>query len=188
MTGGSPHPNKVNRASVLTLWAAVVGGASRFHARRSADPRAGGRRAQRLFQGGSLGLIHPAPATVREQRKRFRGASPAEASRVADGLARATPFSDDGRPNSAGAGPAGSASMAAGSPKQVFTTARLRTHRSPASNHSACLVAGHDSNRSDLNQPPSEPRRSACAGLESRLIRRASSLSTAATVPSESGA
>jgi hypothetical protein len=69
MTGGSRHTIKVNRALVLTLWAAVVAERLGF---TPDEPLTLGRAVAGLnaySKGVSLGLIHPAPEAMREQRK-----------------------------------------------------------------------------------------------------------------------
>jgi hypothetical protein len=72
MTGGSPHTIKVNRAPVLTLWAAVVAerlGFTHDEALTLGRAVAG---LNAYSKGVSLGLIHPAPEAVREQRKKLQ--------------------------------------------------------------------------------------------------------------------
>ena len=72
MAGGSPHTIKVNRAPVLTLWAAVVAerlGFTHDEALTLGRAVAG---LNAYSKGVSLGLIHPAPEAVREQRKKLR--------------------------------------------------------------------------------------------------------------------
>jgi hypothetical protein len=72
MTGGSRRTIKVNRAPVLTLWAAVVAERLGF----THDEALSLGRAVAGFnaysKGVSLGLIHPAPEPVREQRKKLQ--------------------------------------------------------------------------------------------------------------------
>jgi hypothetical protein len=72
MTDGVRRTIKVNRAPVLTLWAAVVAERRRFtHDEALTLGRAvGGLNA--YSKGVSLGLIHPAPAAVREQREKLQ--------------------------------------------------------------------------------------------------------------------
>jgi hypothetical protein len=72
MTGGSRRTIQVNRAPVLTLWAAVVAERLGFtHDEALTLGRAvAGLNAYSM--GVSLGLIHPAPEGVREQRKKLQ--------------------------------------------------------------------------------------------------------------------
>ena len=70
MTGGSPHTIKVNRAPVLTLWAAVVAerlGFTHDEALTLGRAVAG---LNAYSKGVSLRLIHPAPEAVRKERKK----------------------------------------------------------------------------------------------------------------------
>lgn len=72
MRGGSRQTIKVNRAPVLTLWAAVVAerlGFTRDEALTLGRAVAG---LNAYSKGVSLGLIHPVPEAVREQRKRLQ--------------------------------------------------------------------------------------------------------------------
>lgn len=72
MTGGSRRTIKVNRAPVLTLWAAVVAerlGFTRDEALTLGRAVAG---LNAHSKGVSLGLIHPVPEAVRVQRKRLQ--------------------------------------------------------------------------------------------------------------------
>ena len=72
MTGGSRRTIKVNRAPVLTLWAAVVSerlGFTHDEALTLGRAVAG---LNAYAKGVSLGLIHPAPEAVREQRKKLQ--------------------------------------------------------------------------------------------------------------------
>ena len=72
MMGGSPHTIKVNRAPVLTLWAAVVAerlGFTHDEALTLGRAVAG---LNAYANGVSLGLIQPAPEAVREQRKKLQ--------------------------------------------------------------------------------------------------------------------
>jgi hypothetical protein len=72
MTGSSPHTIKVNRTPVLTLWAAVVAerlGFTQDEALTLGRAVAG---LNAYSKGVSLGLIHPAPEAVREQRKKLQ--------------------------------------------------------------------------------------------------------------------
>jgi hypothetical protein len=72
MTGDSGHPIQVNRAPVLTLWAAVVAerlGSTHDEALTLGRAVAG---LNAYSKGVSLGLIHPAPGAVREQRKKLQ--------------------------------------------------------------------------------------------------------------------
>jgi hypothetical protein len=72
MTDTSPRKTKVNRAPVLTLWAAVVAerlGFTHDEALTLGRAVAG---LNAYAKGVSLGLIHPAPAAVREQRKKLQ--------------------------------------------------------------------------------------------------------------------
>ena len=72
MTGGSRYTIKVNRAPVLTLWAAVVAerlGFTRDEALTLGRAVAG---LNAYSKGVSLGLIHPAPEAVRQQRKKLQ--------------------------------------------------------------------------------------------------------------------
>jgi hypothetical protein len=72
MTGGARHTIKVNRAPVLTLWAAVVAerlGSTRDEALTLGRAVAG---LNAYSKGVSLGVIHPAPEALREQRKKLQ--------------------------------------------------------------------------------------------------------------------
>jgi len=72
MEGGSPQTIKVNRAPVLTLWAAVAAerlGFTHDEALTLGRAVAG---LNAYSNGVSLGLIHPAPEAVREQRKKLQ--------------------------------------------------------------------------------------------------------------------
>jgi len=72
MTGGSRHTIQVNRAPVLALWAAVVAerlGFTHDEALTLGRAVAG---LNAYSKGVSLGLIHPAPEAVREQRKKLQ--------------------------------------------------------------------------------------------------------------------
>jgi hypothetical protein len=72
MSDTSPHKIKMNRAPVLTLWAAVVAerlGFTQDEALTLGRAVAG---LNAYSKGVSLGLIHPAPAAVREQRKKLQ--------------------------------------------------------------------------------------------------------------------
>jgi hypothetical protein len=72
MTGDSRHAIKVNRAPVLTLWAAVVAerlGFTHDEALTLGRAVAG---LNAYSKGVSLGLIQPAPEAVREQRKKLQ--------------------------------------------------------------------------------------------------------------------
>jgi len=72
MNDTSPHTIKVNRAPVLTLWAAVVAerlGFTHDEALTLGRAVAG---LNAYAKGVSLGLIHPAPAALREQRKKLQ--------------------------------------------------------------------------------------------------------------------
>src|ERR1700675_3600442 len=72
MQGGSRRMIKVNRAPVLTLWAVVVAerlGFTQDEALTLGRAVAG---LNAYSKGVSLGLIHPAPETVREQRKKLQ--------------------------------------------------------------------------------------------------------------------
>jgi hypothetical protein len=72
MTGSSRHTIQVNRAPALTLWAAVVAerlGFTHDEALTLGRAVAG---LNAYSKGVSLGLIHPAPEAVREQRKKLQ--------------------------------------------------------------------------------------------------------------------
>jgi hypothetical protein len=72
VTSGGSHKIRINRAPVLTIWAAVV--AERLGFKRD-EALTLGRAVAGLnaySKGVSLGLIHPAPEAVREQRKKLQ--------------------------------------------------------------------------------------------------------------------
>ena len=71
MTGGSRHTIQVNRARVLTLWAAVVAERLGFTHDEALTLGRAGVGLNAYSKGVSLGLIHPAPEKVREQRKKL---------------------------------------------------------------------------------------------------------------------
>ena len=72
MTGGSRHTIKVNRAPVLTLWAAVVGERLGFTPDEALTLGRAVAGLNAYAKGVSLGLIHPAPEAVHEQRKKLQ--------------------------------------------------------------------------------------------------------------------
>jgi hypothetical protein len=72
MARGSPHTIKVNRAPVLTLWAAVVAERLGFTHQEALTLGRAVAGLNAYSKGVSLGLIHPAPEAVREQRKKLQ--------------------------------------------------------------------------------------------------------------------
>jgi hypothetical protein len=68
---GADDKIRINRAPVLTLWAAVIAERLGFDRRDRADARAGRDGAQRSRQGRALGILEPRPELVREQGDRL---------------------------------------------------------------------------------------------------------------------
>ena len=99
----SAHTIRVNRAPVLTLWAAVVAECLGFDREEALTLGRAVAGLNAYSKGVSLGLFTPTPKEIKEKRKKLR---PKEAITV-DLLQRAVPAdTDSGRPAGARQGEA----------------------------------------------------------------------------------